>query len=197
MWTVLALRAYLLGGLLGHKLVWEVMKRREPHWQEIQPATSGVRFHFIRFTKALFLAAIVAQTLIPDPWAAVLPIAEDAGPLRMAGAILFGVGLMTAILGRVQLGHNWADIERAGVHSSQHLVAHGVYRYIRHPIYAGDLVLLIGLELALNSWLVLAVLGLAYSVTRQAIREEALLRSTLTGYDEYIRQTKRFIPFVY
>jgi protein-S-isoprenylcysteine O-methyltransferase Ste14 len=197
MWTVLALRAYLLGGLLGHKLVWEVMKRREPHWREIQPDTTGGRFHFIRLAKALFLTAIVAQTLLPDPWAAVLPITVDAGPLRIAGAVLYGIGLVTAILGRVQLGHNWADIERAGVHSTQHLVAHGVYAYIRHPIYAGDLLLLIGLELALNSWLVLAVLGLVYSVTRQAIREEALLLSTLSGYDEYLRRTKRFIPLIF
>jgi protein-S-isoprenylcysteine O-methyltransferase Ste14 len=197
MWTVFALRAYLLGGLLGHKFVWEFMKRREPHWREIEPNHAGGRFHLIRFAKVLCLAAIVAQTLIPDPWAAVLPIAEDPVPLRIVGGILYGVGLLTAILGRVQLGHNWADIERAGVHSTQHLVAHGVYRYIRHPIYAGDLLLLIGLELALNSWLVLIVLGVAWSVTRQAIREESLLLRTLDGYDEYLRRTKRFIPFVY
>ncbi|HEV8525468.1 MAG TPA: hypothetical protein VGQ71_13300, partial [Terriglobales bacterium] len=66
----------------------------------------------------------------------------------------------------------------------------------RHPIYVGDLLLLVGLELALNSWLVMAVLGLVPFVLRKAILEERILAERLPGYGEYIRRTKRFIPYV-
>ena len=60
----------------------------------------------------------------------------------------------------------------------------------------GDLLLLAGLELALNSWLVLGVLVLAPVVLSRAVREEELLKQSLTGYRAYCKTSKRFIPFV-
>jgi len=67
---------------------------------------------------------------------------------------------------------------------------------IRHPIYVGDLLLLIGLELALNSWLVLPAIILVPIVLAKAVQEERLLTQTLPGYEEYCRRTKRFVPFL-
>ncbi len=78
----------------------------------------------------------------------------------------------------------------------QELVEEGVYRYIRHPIYLGDLLLLAGFELALNSWLALGVLVLAPVVLRQAREEEKVLLVNLPGYRDYCARTKRFIPFL-
>jgi protein-S-isoprenylcysteine O-methyltransferase Ste14 len=80
---------------------------------------------------------------------------------------------------------------------SQGVVASGVYAYVRHPIYVGDLLLLLGLELALNSWLVAGVLILAPVVVLKAIKEERMLAEELPGYDSYCHRSKRFIPFVF
>lgn len=181
------LRIYLLAGLLFHKAVWEFMKQR-PRKREPQPFARRV----VKAVKISILAGILAQCLAPD----VLPLSPEPGMLRAAGIFLYTVGLAVAVLGRVQLGRNWSDIENAGVLPGQRVVSRGVYRYVRHPIYAGDLGLLIGLELALNSWLVFAALALVPIVFRQAAREESLLSGRLTGYDQYCRRTKRFIPFV-
>jgi protein-S-isoprenylcysteine O-methyltransferase Ste14 len=76
------------------------------------------------------------------------------------------------------------------------LVQHGLYRYVRHPIYTGDLLMLAGLQLALNSWLVLAVALAAVVVVRQSRVEEAMLARHMPGYPVYRARTKRFIPFV-
>jgi protein-S-isoprenylcysteine O-methyltransferase Ste14 len=76
------------------------------------------------------------------------------------------------------------------------LVNKGVYRYIRHPIYAGDLAMLLGLELCLNSWLVIAVVIIAVPTVYKAVNEEKVLAETVAGYQAYRTQTKRFIPFV-
>jgi protein-S-isoprenylcysteine O-methyltransferase Ste14 len=76
------------------------------------------------------------------------------------------------------------------------LVTHGLYRYVRHPIYTGDMLLLLGLELALNSWCALGVIALALYVRAQTIREESNLLKSLPGYDEYCRHTSRFLPFI-
>jgi len=186
-----ALRVLLLLGLAAHKGLWEVLKRRAgaPPAMAL-PVSPDIRL--IKLAKVAVLAFLVTQTLCLE----ILPIARDPGTLRAVGAGIFVVGLATAMSARVQLGRNWADLEDARVLPTQAVVEHGIYRYIRHPIYTGDLVLLAGLELSLNSWLVLGVALLAAVVVRRALAEEALLAQRLAGYREYCARTKRFIPFV-
>jgi protein-S-isoprenylcysteine O-methyltransferase Ste14 len=186
------LRCILFAGLTAHKLLWEVLKRRRA--PEVS-STRGARGPLTVATKAmkmLVLLFLVVQTLFLD----VLPIAAEPGVVRGVGLALFLVGLVMAVTGRLQLGRNWADLEDYTVLPGQSLVARGLYRYVRHPIYAGDIILLAGLELALNSWLVLAVLPVIIVVVRQARAEEALLLRTLPGYGEYCGRTKRFIPLI-
>ena len=125
-----------------------------------------------------------------------MPIRPEPRALQLIGVPIYTFGLLLALAGRIQLGENWADIEAATVWRTQTIVSTGPYRYIRHPIYAGDLLLLCGLELSLNSWLVLGVLLVAPVVIRQAIREERMLAGSLPGYDRYCASTKRFVPFV-
>ncbi|MCI0435396.1 MAG: isoprenylcysteine carboxylmethyltransferase family protein [Gemmatimonadetes bacterium] len=183
---MLILRLYLFAGLVIHKVVWETLKRS----RQRDATRSGIAA-LAKAVKTAILIGIVVQTWLPD----VLPISTEPTPVRAAGVLIYTVGLAVAILGRVQLGGNWSDIEEAGLVSGQTLVTRGIYAYIRHPIYIGDLLLLLGLELALNSWLAAGVLMLAPVVLNQAVREERMLRRTLPGYDAYCERTKRFIPF--
>jgi protein-S-isoprenylcysteine O-methyltransferase Ste14 len=126
----------------------------------------------------------------------VLPLSSDPAPWRAVGVVLFTVGLATALLGRIQLGNNWSDIEIAAVRREHRVVSRGIYGFVRHPIYSGDLLLLLGLQLALHSWLVVLPILLIPVVARQAVREERDLAAKLPGYDLYCRRTKRFIPFL-
>jgi protein-S-isoprenylcysteine O-methyltransferase Ste14 len=187
MWV---LRLYLLAGLVIHKAIWESLKRRTANSPRSSVA-SAVKV--VKAGKIALLLALIAQTLAP---AYILPISRDPLGLCTLGVILYTVGLVVAISARCQLGTNWSDIETPQVGQRQEVVSNGIYRYIRHPIYAGDLLLLLGLELALNSWLVLAIVLLVPVVLRRAVLEEKLLAKRLRGYDSYARRTKRFIPFV-
>jgi protein-S-isoprenylcysteine O-methyltransferase Ste14 len=185
------IRLYLFAGLIAHKLVWEVMKHR----QHTGPQTGRPRSAFLvllKTAKLVMLVGVVAQTMVPE----ILPIMEEPLPLRLIGVPLYTLGLIVAILGRWQLGENWVDIEVAQILPQQSVVATGVYRYIRHPIYIGDLVMLLGLELTLNSWLVLGVGALAPYVVWRAVGEERMLSAQLPGYDGYCARTWRFVPFV-
>ena len=146
-----------------------------------------------KLAKILVLGAILVQTVTPWTW---FPILAAPQTLLIVGVAIYSIGLAVAIAGRVQLGSNWADIEAAQVLTHQTVIQHGLYRFVRHPIYVGDLLLLTGLELALNSWLVLGVIVLTPIVLSRAVREEELLKQSLTGYREYCRTSKRFIPFV-
>lgn len=190
-------RGYLLAGLIFHKALWEFMKRRQRGPAAPRPALP-LKTRLIKTVKLAILLGIVAQTMIPDSVMARFGLLISADPfvLRVVGVSLYTFGLLVAILGRTQLGGNWSDIETAEVLTKQRVVSHGVYRFIRHPIYTGDLLLLYGLELALNSWLIVGVVLLTPIVLRQAVKEEDMLRQELDGYDEYCTKTRRFIPFI-
>ncbi|HYN08766.1 MAG TPA: isoprenylcysteine carboxylmethyltransferase family protein [Vicinamibacterales bacterium] len=191
---MILIRAYLFAGLVAHKLVWERLKRHQRSTSaKAAMGDAPLRVRAAKLAKMLVLGGILLQTLTPWYW---LPIAADPQGLLAAGVAIYTMGLAVAIAGRVQLGGNWSDIEAAQVLSHQTVVNHGLYRYVRHPIYVGDLLLLAGLELALNSWLVLGVIVLAPVVLSRAVREEELLKQSLTGYREYCKTSKRFIPFV-
>jgi protein-S-isoprenylcysteine O-methyltransferase Ste14 len=189
-------RAYLLMGLVGHKVLWEVWKRRSgpPH---AATSAASLPVRAVKLGKKLFLGGIIVQVLMPAEWSPVPPLTVPPAPTLIAlGLAVFTGGLLLAVVGRVQLGANWADIESAAVLGRQRLVAHGVYRFIRHPIYVGDLLLLIGLELALNSSVFWLIMLLVPVVLRQAVKEEALLAAELDGYPGYCARTKRFVPFL-
>lgn len=185
------LRIYLLAGLVAHKAVWEVLKsvnRKQPARQ----ASPSPWLTAVKGLKVAILVAILLQTLAPE----ILPIAADPQPLRFTGGFLFSAGLLLAVAARIQLGRQWSDIEIGSVAPDHKVIDRGIYGLIRHPIYTGDLLLLTGLELALNSWLVLGVAALAAAVFWKAGKEEQKLAAQLPGYREYQARTKRFVPYV-
>jgi protein-S-isoprenylcysteine O-methyltransferase Ste14 len=187
---MLLLQIYLFSGLVLHKVIWEVLRLRSD--LPTKAATGSARLTVVKLVKITIFIGILIQIWLPD----FLPISIDASVIRPTGIALFTLGLMTAIAARIQLGNNWSNIESAKVLADHAVVDKGIYGYVRHPIYTGDLLLLIGLELALNSWFVIGALALCPVVMWKAIKEEKMLLRKLTGYVEYHQRTKRFIPFL-
>jgi protein-S-isoprenylcysteine O-methyltransferase Ste14 len=80
----------------------------------------------------------------------------------------------------------------------QQVVERGAYRYIRHPSYSAGLLLFLGIGLALDNWISLAaaalvLIGYAYRIR---VEERALLAGLGSPYAEYMKRTRRLIPFV-
>jgi protein-S-isoprenylcysteine O-methyltransferase Ste14 len=173
-------------------MVWEISKRRYQDSSSKEKPKLSARQRIVKLVKILALLFIVVQTLLLN----VLPILDDPLLLQIVGTTIYVVGLTMAIVGRLQLGINWANFEDYQVLESQSLVTTGIYRYVRHPIYAGDLLLLLGLELALNSWLVVGVVALFFIVLRQVKAEELVMSRAFPEYSAYQEKTKKFIPYV-
>src|SRR4029434_6394503 len=112
--------------------------------------------------KILVLAFLLVQTLFLD----ILPISGAPAQLHLLGGAFYLLGLSLAITARMQLGRNWLDLENFDVRPTQTIVDRGIYRYVRHPIYTGDLLLVAGLELVLHSWRVLAFLSVLVCMFR-------------------------------
>ena len=111
-------------------------------------------------------------------------------------AIAGGLGLRAWGMGT--LGRFYTRTLRTA--NDQRVVQEGPYRLIRHPGYAGSLLVWTGYSLGLGNWIALllvAVLLLA-AYTWRIRAEEALLDQTFgTQYAEYRTHTKRLIPFLY
>jgi protein-S-isoprenylcysteine O-methyltransferase Ste14 len=81
----------------------------------------------------------------------------------------------------------------------QTVISTGPYHYVRHPMYAGGLLLFLGTPLLLGSWygLLLALIFIPAGAVR-AVLEERVLRKELPGYDAYMAQVKyRLVPYVW
>ena len=85
------------------------------------------------------------------------------------------------------------------VQGAQQVVDRGPYRFVRHPGYAGALMIWTGFALTSRSFAVVEVVGALLSIAyhRRVGAEEALLRRDLPGYVAYSKRTKRLIPFVW
>jgi protein-S-isoprenylcysteine O-methyltransferase Ste14 len=143
-----------------------------------------------RWPGLLVLVAVVLVRLFKPG-----TLAVSSSVLEVVGLILFGLGLGLAVWARIYLGRNWGMpmTERA----EPELVTSGPYRFVRHPIYSGILLALLGTALATNLyWLiVLAFLGAYF--TYSATVEERLMTTSFPGeYASYKAHTKMLIPFV-
>lgn len=118
---------------------------------------------------------------------------------RIFSVVLFGCGVWISIEGRRTLGLNWNHMIDYQVKERQALVTEGIYKYVRHPIYAGFLLMLTGIQVALHSWMFLPVFIIVLTVIYlQSKREEAVLaRHFGKEYLRYLQSSKMFFPFIF
>jgi protein-S-isoprenylcysteine O-methyltransferase Ste14 len=79
------------------------------------------------------------------------------------------------------------------------LTKKGIYHWIRHPAYLGAIILFLGIPVMLSSILgfLVMLLLVPYLLHRIKLEERMLIERFGAEYEEYMRQSKRLIPFVY
>jgi protein-S-isoprenylcysteine O-methyltransferase Ste14 len=117
-------------------------------------------------------------------------------PVVIVGNILVAVGLGVAQLVVIQNSYAAATIT---VEADQKVVSTGLYGLVRHPMYFGTLIMMIGTPLALDSyWGLLATVFALPLLTARIEDEEKMLRQELDGYDEYTQKVHyRLVPGVW
>lgn len=146
----------------------------------------------------LLIVMAVAAVLINGrirviPWNhAVLPHTLGTGILA---DLLVLVGLFIAIWARVTLGGNWSA--RVTLKENHELIQSGPYRVVRHPIYSGLLLMILGTAILAGQVNSLFALVISFCVLWIKLRqEEVFLTKHLPGYSEYMARTKALVPFV-
>ena len=123
-------------------------------------------------------------------------LADTASATRAGiGVALCVVGLAFAVWARAHLGRNWG-MPRA-VKEDPELVMTGPYAYVRHPIYAGMFVAMIGSGLVAGwPWILFTVVFAAYFLYSATEEEKLMLRTFPDSYPEYQQRTKMLVPYV-
>lgn len=148
-------------------------------------------------SRVLFALAVLCSAL-PQRMPPVLRgrLFPPSPVLSALGAALVAAGLLVAVWARRHLGRNWsATITLKEDHA---LIRTGPYAYVRHPIYTGVLVGLVGTAIAIGEWRgVLAVACALGAIVWRVHVEERELRGIFPHYDEYRRETAALVPFVF
>lgn len=128
----------------------------------------------------------------------ILPFAQNI-IVQGFGLLLVIVGFVISMEARRAIGINWTHAAEYQIKKNHELVTKSVYAYIRHPIYAGIFLSVIGIELILSSYLVLVLLFIAIPVMQyQAHLEETILTKHFgEQYKAYKKRTRRFLPFLW
>ena len=118
-------------------------------------------------------------------------------PARAAiGIVLLALGLGFAVWARVHIGRNWGMPMTQS--NDPELVTSGPYRLVRHPIYSGLLLALIGTAVGLSwIWLIAAGLAGGYFVYSALVEERFLASEFQDAFRSYRSSTKLLVPFVF
>jgi steroid 5-alpha reductase family enzyme len=135
-------------------------------------------------------------------WLATVPVQAGmlerapAGPLAIAGAVLFAVGFFFESVGDWQLYRFKADPANKG-----QVMDRGLWHYTRHPNYFGDFCMWWGLfAISYGSWqelpALVAPLLMTFILTRGtgAAMTDRRMKASRPGYAEYVERTSGFIP---
>jgi protein-S-isoprenylcysteine O-methyltransferase Ste14 len=110
------------------------------------------------------------------------------------GLIIMVTGCYVNVAGRLKLKHNWAN--QVTIYTNQTLVSKGVYRIVRHPLYASIIWMLIGGSLIYTNYI--AFLSIAFifipMMYYRARQEEKVLSAEFKAYQDYKQKVGMFFP---
>lgn len=193
-------QAWVVIGVMAAISAWSVFglprdlleERLKPPVQQGQPLADRI---VVLSLLAAYYGAIIfipldvfRLHLLPRPG----PVVSFVG----LGLLIVGCGIVYCALKENAFA---APVVRHQEERHQRVVDTGVYRMVRHPMYAGALLLLVGMPLWLGSFAGALVAGvpIALLVLRIGI-EERFLRRELPGYDDYARRVRyRLVPFLW
>lgn len=116
--------------------------------------------------------------------------------LPLLGVLLLWAGVAFAIWARATLGRNWSAVVQ--VKHDHELIERGPYRWVRHPIYTGLLMVYLGTTFTLGEWrglLGTAIVGVSFWFKLKL--EERWMREQFgERYEDYMRRVKALVPGV-
>lgn len=182
---------YLAGLIAAFVIRYPAARRRKQ--ERIKETRQSGRERLLLALTSLGLPLLPMVYLL-TPW---FNFADYSLPVwsGQAGMAVFSLGIWLLWRSQVDLGRNWSSTLE--VREEHFLVTDGVYKHIRHPMYAAHWLLGLGQVLLLQNWIagwsMLATFIPLY-LTRVKLEEQMMLDNFGEAYRSYMSRTGRIIP---
>jgi protein-S-isoprenylcysteine O-methyltransferase Ste14 len=179
---------YLWTGFFVIWIIWAWRTKKTQSRESVGSRLSYVVFaimaFFVMFDPRVSRGWLLRHILPNWPW------------LDAAGVVVTAAGLGFAIWARAYLGSNWSGSVTVKV--GHELIQTGPYRWVRHPIYTGMILGMLGTAMARGQARgAVGVVLLYISFYIKSGIEERTMRATFgEKYNEYSRRTGRIVPRV-
>lgn len=123
-------------------------------------------------------------------------LTPESAPVVLAGAVLTVGGLLFTMWARLTLGRNWSGT--VTIKQDHELIQRGPYQIVRHPIYTGFLLAMLGTSFIYGitrCFVGVPIVGLGFWLKSQ-IEEQFMLQQFGVRYANYRQQVRALIPFV-
>lgn len=150
----------------------------------------GSRIPYLILTTAAFYAMFSHP--VPD-WLRLRILSPDVW-IENLGIAITAAGLLFSIWARAHLGRNWSG--NITVKVGHQLIRSGPYRWVRHPIYSGIILAMIGTAInkgQLRGLVAVVLLWIGFTV-KSRIEERFMAATFGPDYEEYQRGTGALIP---
>jgi protein-S-isoprenylcysteine O-methyltransferase Ste14 len=162
---------------IGSRWIW---------WREI-----AVRLGFFALVMLVLRVAVVGHA-VPN---ARLYALNTSMLMGLIGFVFSVLGIALAILARAYLGRS-SGMPRSNKESPE-LVTTGPYAFVRHPIYSGMLLAMIGSAIGQSVfWLLPLILYGLHFILSARREEDRLIEQFPERYRAYMKRTKMLLPFV-
>jgi len=179
-WLWICLGIFWLAGWLGAKQA-----------VRIQPSSS--RLIQLSFEIAAFYLLLAKQL----PHVLKIHILPGSPTTGWVAILLAGMGALVAIWARLSLGTNWSA--RVTIKEQHELIQTGPYSMVRHPIYSGLLLMVLGTAIEMGQVRGFVALALAFTGWYMKSRTEDIFMEQHFGseYLQYKRRVKGLIPGIF
>jgi protein-S-isoprenylcysteine O-methyltransferase Ste14 len=158
--------------------------KRQRWWSRALTLAVGAIPYYLLFTNKLRYGPLAWRFVPSEPW------------VLVAGVVLTYLGIALAVWARIVLGKNWSAM--VTIKAGHQLVRTGPYSTVRHPIYSGLLLAVMGTALVAGEvrGLVAEAIGFTAWLVKSRTEERFLMEEFGTEYEEYRRQTRALVPFI-
>ncbi len=139
----------------------------------------------------------ITLTLITSFWNIQAPLFSLKSPMNVIGALIFIVGLLITVNAQMTLKRNYSSMLR--IKEGHQLITHGIYKYVRHPVYSGVILRFFTIPIFATS-----LLGFLFALTaiplfnyRIGVEEKMLIGEFGDEYLEYTKATWKLLPYIY
>jgi protein-S-isoprenylcysteine O-methyltransferase Ste14 len=161
--------------------------------QSVYQERRGLLYYLLPLVVGVYL--IFNGPRLSDPLD--LRVIPHGDVIAWAGVILCIAGLLFCIWARFTLGRNWSGV--VTLKGGHELITRGPYALVRHPIYTGILIMIVGTVIVFGH--VAAIIALPFVFWGLWIKlryeERLMLEKFPEEYAAYQRRVKRLIPFIF